>query len=227
MHPAAQTGSFSAMNKGYSRMTGSRRQLNRLGKKALVLLVLAGLAGGLIFADRIGLLGVKPKGDFEKYDGKTFRVTHHVDGDTFDIDIPDGNHSRTRLRLWGVDTPETVKPHTPPQHFGKEASEFVKQQTFGKDVKIELEPGKNPRDKYGRLLAWVTLPDGRLLNRVLVEDGYAYVYLGEGSQYDHHLRSEFIRLQKQAMDAGRGLWKNITPDDLPYYLKNKLRLPNK
>ncbi len=208
-------------------MTGAQRQARRLGRKAMLFLILAGVSAGLIIADRSGFLGAKPKGDFEKYDGKTFRVTHHVDGDTFDIDIPDGNHSRTRLRLWGVDTPETVKPHTPPQHFGKEASDFVKQQTFGKEVKIELEPGRNSRDKYGRLLAWVTLPDGRLLNRVLVEEGYAYVYLGEGSQYDHHLKSEFIRLQKQAMENFRGLWKNVTPDDLPFYLKNKLKLPTR
>ena len=48
--------------------------------------------------------------DVRKYHGKTFTVVNAVDGDTIDINIPDGKYEQTRIRLWGVDTPETKHP---------------------------------------------------------------------------------------------------------------------
>ena len=203
------------------KLTDFQRRLRYAVRKAAFILGLVALGAALVLADHYGVFGRAPLSDVQKYDGKTFLVVRVVDGDTFDVNIPDGKHDRTRVRLWGVDTPETVKPNTPPQHFGREASDFTKEQTLHKTVRIELEAGKNPRDKYGRLLAWVFLPDGRMLNRVLVEEGYGYA----DPRFEHQYKSEFNRLQHQAMDAGRGLWNDLDPNDLPYYLKGRINLP--
>ena len=64
-------------------------------------------------------------GDIEKYNAKTFAVIHVVDGDTLDINISDGRYNHTRIRLWGIDTPETKKPNSPVMYFGPEASDFA------------------------------------------------------------------------------------------------------
>ena len=121
-------------------LSPSRRFRLYRSRKSLLGLVVALIIGAIIYADRAGLLGTKPTADFEKYNDKTFKVVHVVDGDTLDVDCPDEGYSRTRIRLWGADTPETVKENTPIQHFGPQASEFTKQATFGKIVKLELEP---------------------------------------------------------------------------------------
>ena len=171
---------------------------------------------GLVTADRYGVLGRAPQPDLETYHGKTFRVVKVIDGDTLDIDAPDRNGRATRIRLWGVDTPETVKPDSPVEHFGPEASRFTRELCMGKQVRIELEPGTSSRGKYGRLLAWVFLPDGRLLNRVIVEQGYGYA---DPRFFDHHLKRELLTLQSRARTARLGLWKDVKPSDLPGYHK--------
>ena len=85
---------------------------------------------------------------------KTFTCTRVVDGDT--IILSNGE----RVRLIGVDTPETKHPNKPVQYFGKEASAFSKRMVEGKEVTLEY--GQQKRDKYGRLLAYVYLMDGTL-----------------------------------------------------------------
>ena len=85
---------------------------------------------------------------------KTFTCTRVVDGDT--IILSNGE----RVRLIGVDTPETKHPNKPVQYFGKEASAFTKRMVEGKEVTLEY--GQQQRDKYGRLLAYVYLMDGTL-----------------------------------------------------------------
>ena len=193
-----------------------QRRLRYTGRKLLLLALMAAIAGGLALADRAGVFGRARPSDRERYDGKTFRVVHVVDGDTLDVDISDevAHHRTTRIRFWGVDTPETVKPNTPPQHYGKEASDFVKGVAGGVDVRLELDP-LHTRDKYNRLLAYIYLPDGRMLNRVLVEEGYGYA----DPRFDHKYSHEFERLMNRARKAGRGLWKDLRPADLPEYLR--------
>ena len=154
--------------------------------------------------------------DLARYDGKTFRVVHSVDGDTLGIDEPDGWHRTTTIRFWGVDTPETVKPHTPVQHFGPEASAFTKKLTLGKDVRLGLVPGAT-RDKYHRLLAYIYLPDGRMLNRLLIEEGYGF----SNPRYPHPYRDEFNDAMATAKRQAKGLWADEKPSDLPYYFQPK------
>ena len=208
------------------KLSRSQRRLRYAGRKAIYGTVLALVLGGMVLADRAGLFGRPHEPDGPKYDGKTFKVVHAVDGDTIDIGLPDGKYNDTRIRLWGVDTPETKDPRKPGWvgFFGPEASEFTRKQALGKMVRIELASGRDSRDKYHRLLAWVYLPDGTLLNRTLVEQGYGYA----DPRFAHHLDREFKRLQAEAMNAHRGLWVNGPPADMPdYYSQGHYKLPTK
>lgn len=198
-----------------TRLTQSQRRTRYAIRKVAIVSGIIVAAILLITTDRFGVFGVKASPDPEKYHDKTFVVVRIVDGDTIDVDIPDGKYPHTRIRLWGVDTPETKKPHTPIQHFGPEATRFTRKLCMGKKVRLELEPDKKPRGKHGRLLAWVYLPDGRMLNRLLVEQGYAYA----DPRFDHHLKKEFRGLQNEAQHTKRGLWKNVRRQDLPYYYR--------
>ena len=204
-----------------SKMTDRQRRTRYAARHLVRALAVALVLAGLIAADRAGLFGKRPPPDADKYDGRSFVVVKVVDGDTIDLDVPDAAWDHTRVRLWGVDTPETVKENTPVQHFGPQASEFTRRTCRGKLVRIELDP-RDTRDRYGRLLAYVYLDDGRMLNRVLVAGGYAYA----DPRFDHEFRGEFNRLQRDAMEGGRGLWRDATPADLPYYLRG-LKLPNR
>jgi len=203
------------------KLSDRRRRLYYAARKIRWALLALTVAGLLIAADRFGLFGPAPRADFEKYNGKTFRTLYVFDGDTIEIDASDEFTGRphARVRLWGVDTPETVKPNTPPQHFGREASDFTTAACLGKSVRLELDEAVT-RDKYQRLLAYVYLPDGRMLNRLLVAEGYGYA----DPRYDHARKKEFRALQRQARQARLGLWKDVGRDDLPYYYQN-LKLP--
>ncbi len=156
--------------------------------------------------------------DMARYHDVQARVTHVVDGDTLDVAIADGARQTTRIRLWGVNTPETVKPDWPVEHFGPEASAFVKDQALGQTVRLELHPDST-RDAHGRLLAYIILPDGQMLNRVLVEQGYAFA----DPRYEHPALEEFLGLQDRAHTTRVGLWANPDPDHFPYYLPDALR----
>ncbi len=79
------------------------------------------------------------------------RVVRAVDGDTLEVAV-DGGATET-VRLIGVDTPETVKPDTPVQCFGPQASRFEHRTVEGR--RVRLLTGVEPRDFYGRLLAYV------------------------------------------------------------------------
>jgi endonuclease YncB( thermonuclease family) len=138
-----------------------------------------------------------------------------VDGDTLDVDEPDGDKPATRIRLWGVDTPETKARNKPVQHFGPEAAAFTTRTCEGKTVRLQLLPGKT-RDNYHRLLAYVMLGDGATLNSELIRQGYGYA----DPRFDHPAKVQFLELQARARQARMGLWKDLKPTDLPYYMSN-------
>ncbi|MFZ9629805.1 MAG: thermonuclease family protein [Ilumatobacteraceae bacterium] len=97
-------------------------------------------------------------------------VVDVVDGDTIDIEI-DG--ATERVRLIGIDTPETVKPNTPVQCYGPEASAFTTA-TLPPSTPVRLERDAEARDAYGRLLAYVyRATDGLFVNLAIVAGGYA------------------------------------------------------
>lgn len=155
--------------------------------------------------------------DLEKYDSKKFAVVKVVDGDTLDIDIPDGNYSHTRIRLWGVDTPETKDPRTGPMYYGKEASDFATKLALGKQVTIYLEKEKYSRDKYHRLLAYVQLPDSNFLNEELLSEGYAYADL----RFKHGLYNKYKQLEALARSQKKGLWVGVRPEQMPKWKQKR------
>lgn len=127
----------------------------------------------------------------------TASVTRVVDGDTFEARIGGEDED---IRLIGIDTPETVKPDTPVQCFGPQASHFTHRLLEGRTV--QLVPGVEQRDIYGRLLAYVHLGD-RFVNAMLIRRGLARTLtIPPNDRYAPFLR----RLEIAAARGGRGLW---------------------
>jgi micrococcal nuclease len=130
------------------------------------------------------------------------RVTRVVDGDTVKVRLAPGRGTRT-VRYIGVDTPETVKPGEPVQCFGKAASAFNERLVEGRRVRLKI--GRERRDRYGRLLAYVYVR-GRgnpFVNAELLRRGYART-LAIPPNTDRAGR--FAELERRARNDGRGLW---------------------
>ena len=137
-------------------------------------------------------------------------VTHVVDGDTIDVEITGrvegpGAGSTTvgttyRVRLVGIDTPETVKPNTPVQCFGREASAAAHALLDGRDVRLVKDVEET--DQYDRLLRYVYI-GAEMANARLVVNGYAYAFT-----YPPDVRHAdlFVALQRDARTHERGLW---------------------
>jgi micrococcal nuclease len=132
-------------------------------------------------------------------------VTRDVDGDT--IDVQQGSTKET-VRLIGADTPETHDPRKPVQCFGEAAAAHTKALVEGKNVRMEADPTDSDRDKYHRLLRYVYLPDGTLLNTELIRDGWAFAYV----IFPFEKLDEFRALETEARDANRGLWAGCNVD---------------
>lgn len=132
--------------------------------------------------------------------GYYYNVTKVTDGDTIHVAINGRDES---VRLIGINTPETVDPRTPVQCFGKEASNRMKDLASGKIVRLEYDDSQGMRDAYDRLLAYVYLEDGEMLNRKMVAEGYAYEYT---YMKPYKYQTEFRQLQNLARVSGRGLW---------------------
>lgn len=155
--------------------------------------------------------------DIRKYHKKSFTVINVIDGDTFDINTPDGKYDSTRIRLWGIDTPETKNPDTGLMYFGQEAAGFTKQQVLGKRIKIYLDEQNRTRGYYGRLLAYTELPDGSILNEVLLQQGFAYAEL----RFRHSFYNKYLRLESLARAQKKGLWEKVTRRQLPQWLQRQ------
>ena len=125
------------------------------------------------------------------------KVLRVVDGDTIEADV-DGEEED--VRYIGVDTPESVKPDTPVECYGLEASHFNERLVEGKTVHLEYDAEQ--RDVYGRLLAYVYLGD-EFVNAELVRRGYAQTLTIPPNTRFADL---FARLEREASDDERGLW---------------------
>ncbi len=132
--------------------------------------------------------------------GTYYKVTKVTDGDTLRVYI-DGVDER--VRLIGINTPETVDTRTEVQCFGKEAGERMKELAEGELVSLQYDNSQSMRDTYGRLLAYVYLEDGQMLNRKMLAEGYAYEYT---YLTPYAYQSEFRELQNLARTSMRGLW---------------------
>lgn len=161
-----------------------------------------------LMAQAPATLGQEPTG----YEEAT--VERVVDGDTVVVEITgrsDGPGAgmadvgeEYRLRLIGIDTPESVKPGTPIECFGKEASAAAKALLEGADVKLVKDVEE--ADQYDRLLRYVYL-DSEMANARLVANGYATAYT-----YPPNVRHSelFVQLEREARERDRGLWAGDT-----------------
>lgn len=131
------------------------------------------------------------------------RVVRVVDGDTF-IAALDNEPGEWKIRMLGINTPETVDPRKPVECFGKEASNELKTLLLGQRIRLEADPQADERDKYGRLLRNVYLEDGTDVNGLLIQQGYAYAYLS--FPLDRKRKSELKILQELARASSVGLW---------------------
>ena len=127
-------------------------------------------------------------------------VTRVVDGDTIHVRIGGDDEA---VRYIGVDTPETVKPGTPVQCFGKAASAYNHRLVEGQPVRLRFDAER--RDRYGRLLAYVyRVRDGRLVNAALLAGGYAHTLTIPPNDA---LAPAFARIEESARRGRRGLWR--------------------
>lgn len=127
------------------------------------------------------------------------KVVRCVDGDTILVSL-DGKEEKIRMK--GVDTPETKHPTKPVERFGKEASDFTKARLDKKTVWIEPDGPGGGRDTYGRMLAYIWLEDGSCHNATLIREGYAHAY----TRYPFDRMEDYRRLEREAREAKRGLW---------------------
>jgi micrococcal nuclease len=130
-----------------------------------------------------------------------YPVKRVVDGDTFWID--DGSEKGIKVRLIGVDAPESRNTGTKEiAYFGKEASGYLTKLIAGKNVRLEYDAGRY--DKYGRTLAYVYLKDGTFVNAKLVREGYATVMtVPPNVKY----ADTFLKLERKARNQSRGMWR--------------------
>jgi micrococcal nuclease len=145
------------------------------------------------------------------------RVSWIYDGDTVMVD------GVGKVRLLGIDTPEKEaserdktfrRAGIPPRQLrrgAQRATDFLIRNAKGQVVTLTFDREK--KDRYGRTLAYVTLPDGRMLNRELIRTGWALVY----RRFDFRLKDDFLRVEAAARGAGRGFWdkeRKTTKKDL-------------
>jgi len=130
-----------------------------------------------------------------------------TDGDTIQVEY---NGNVYKVRLLDIDTPESVKSGVPVQAYAKEASQFTKEMTLNKTIKLFFEKGL--KDKYDRLLAHIILKDGEYLNALLVRNGYARVeVLSPNTEFKFY----FDQLEQKAVSEKVGLW-GLKKDEIPF-----------
>jgi len=135
----------------------------------------------------------------------TYQVTQFADGDTIVVDM---NGKEERIRLIGVDTPETQDPRKPVQCFGYAASEFTKQLIGTSTVRLEADALSSNRDRYNRLLRYVYLPDSRLVNAEIIKQGYGFAY----TSFPFTKLDEFKNYETEARNGNKGLWGSCQPE---------------
>jgi micrococcal nuclease len=179
---------------------GERKLIGKISKTIFLIVLLAILYQ--LQADKIIDIGIPTK--YPNTVGTFYTVTRVVDGDTLHVNI-EGNDET--VRLLGINTPETVDPRRPVQCFGKEASTRMKELAKGQIVRLEYDDSQSLRDAYNRLLAYVYLEDGEMLNRKMIAEGYAYEYT---YMHPYKYQKEFREVQDLAKQSLRGLWSPDT-----------------
>jgi micrococcal nuclease len=125
-----------------------------------------------------------------------------VDGDT--VDIVDDVRGRLRIRLLGIDIPETKKPGYSIGCWGPEASEFAKETLLAQRVALVPDPTQDRTDRYGRTLAYLDKADGWDYSVEAARAGAAHSYVYHG--HPSARADEIAAAEQEAKAADRGLW---------------------
>lgn len=189
--PALDKSDFLNYAEGMSR----RRTKYRLVSLALGL-VLAGLSAYARQPRQLASLAPPAPGNY--------RVTEFVDGDTIAVDM---QGTPEKVRLIGVDTPETHDPRKVVQCYGQAAANFTKSIIGSQNVRLEADPLSTNRDRYNRLLRYVYLPNGQLVNREIIAQGYGFAY----TSFPFGKSTDFRAAQTAAQSAKLGLWQSCSP----------------
>jgi len=137
------------------------------------------------------------------------KVTYIVDGDTVKVSY-DGR--KLTVRFLDIDTPESVKRGVSVQSYSKDATEYTTKKCLYKNVKLVFEKGVY--DRYSRLLAYVVFEDGSVLNKLLIENGYARVQIISPNTT---LKRYFTNLLNNTVKNKRGLW-NLPEGECPFVM---------
>ena len=133
------------------------------------------------------------------YEYHVKKVTNVVDGDTIDVEIDLGFDISfsSRVRLAGIDTPESRTTNKAEKVLGLEAKEYVKSKIKdAKEVVIKTEK-MDSSEKYGRILGWVFLDGSKVsVNEQMIADGYAWGYLGDTKVKDFEALAK-VRAKKK------------------------------
>jgi micrococcal nuclease len=142
-------------------------------------------------------------------------VVHVVDGDTLVLE------GGLKVRVLGIDAPEMEKSGQPADFLAHKSKAALRDLTLRKTVRLEYD--RQRYDHYGRLLAYLFLPNGTFVNAELVRQGLARVYFHAPNV---RYRDVLLAAQKEALEANRGVWRQLLRQDEPYYLgnRNTLRL---
>jgi micrococcal nuclease len=132
----------------------------------------------------------------------TASVLKVVDGDT--IDIRDDVRGRLRVRILGIDTPETKKPGFTVGCWGPESTAFARETMLGQRVSLEPDPTQDRTDRYGRTLAYLVRADGWDYSVEAVRAGAAHSYVYGGNPVSRF--GAIDAAQVEAQQARRGLW---------------------
>jgi micrococcal nuclease len=126
-----------------------------------------------------------------------FKVARVVDGDTLLL------KNRARVRLIGVDAPESVKPDAAIEPWGTEAAEFTRSVVAAHEVRLQFD--RERVDRYGRFLAYVWVED-QLLNEELLRAGLAR--WEQQYHYSPSMKTRFRKAQQEAQQTQRGMWSD-------------------
>jgi micrococcal nuclease len=142
-------------------------------------------------------------------------VVRVIDGDT--LVLSGGAH----VRLLGIDAPEMAHDGHPADFLAYKSKAALTELALHRRISLQYDLLRY--DHYGRLLAYLYLPNHTFINAVLVRRGLARVYT-IAPNFGH--REELLTAQRQAIEADRGIWKKLLQQDEPYYIgnKNTLRL---
>jgi micrococcal nuclease len=141
------------------------------------------------------------------------RVAKVVDGDT--VILANGQ----RVRLLGIDAPDLERNGQSAHFLAYKAKRVLTDLAKGKQVRLEYDQLRY--DRYGRILAFLFLPNGTNLSRELVRQGLAHVYTVPPNM---GFRGELLAAQREALRARRGIWQKALNQDESYYIGNKRSL---